>query len=146
MEREALSDMHRLALRILGDHARAEDSVQEAFLRVWIKRADWRNEGARFSTWLHRVVFNCCLDVKRRRHEEELKDDAEPADESDDAVATIHHEQIVARLRSAMSKLPEQQYLALIMYYHGFKTWGFSACRSQWCETSSVSSSVWCTS
>ena len=63
--------MHRLALRILGDHARAEDSVQEAFLRVWIKRADWRNEGARFSTWLHRVVFNCCLDVKRRRREEE---------------------------------------------------------------------------
>ena len=110
--------MHRLALRILGDHARAEDSVQEAFLRVWIKRADWRNEGARFSTWLHRVVFNCCLDVKRRRREEELKDDAEPADESDDAVATIHHEQIVARLRSAMSKLPEQQYFALIMYYH----------------------------
>ncbi len=110
--------MHRLALRILQDHARAEDAVQDAFLQVWIKRADWRRKEARFSTWLYRVVFNRCLDVKRRRREEELKDGDDPQDDSADAVTTIHEGQIADRLRSAMSELPESQYMALMMYYH----------------------------
>ena len=110
--------MHRLALRILNDHAQAEDAVQDAFLQVWIKRADWREQGARFSTWLYRVVFNRCLDVKRRRREAALKDEDERPDESADAVTTIHQGQIAARLQAAMSELPEQQYMALMMYYH----------------------------
>jgi len=67
--------MHRLAVRVLSDSAQAEDAVQDAFLQVWIKRADWRNDGARFATWLYRIVFNRCLDVKRRRREAALDED-----------------------------------------------------------------------
>jgi len=110
--------MHRLAVRILGDAAQAEDAVQDAFLQVWIKRAEWRDEGARFSTWLYRVVFNRCLDVKRRRRETALNPEDDRPDESEDAVATIHQGQIAERLREAMSELPEPQYMALMMYYH----------------------------
>mgnify|MGYP000353814932 FL=1 len=110
--------MHRLAVRILGDAAQAEDAVQDAFLQVWIKRVEWRDEGARFSTWLYRVVFNRCLDVKRRRRETALNPEDDRPDESEDAVATIHQGQIAERLREAMSELPEPQYMALMMYYH----------------------------
>jgi RNA polymerase sigma-70 factor, ECF subfamily len=110
--------MHRLAVRILSDSAQAEDAVQDAFLQVWIKRADWRNDGARFSTWLYRIVFNRCLDVKRRRREGPLNDEEDLPDESADAVETIYQGQIAERLRSAMAELPEPQYMALMMYYH----------------------------
>lgn len=110
--------MHRIALRILNNETQAEDAVQDAFLQVWVKRAKWRNEGARFSTWLYRVVFNRCLDIKRRRREVALKDDYDHPDDCADAVSVIHEGEIAARLRSAMSMLPEQQYMALMLYYH----------------------------
>ena len=110
--------MHRLALRILNDHARAEDAVQDAFLQVWIKRSDWHDRGARFTTWLYRVVFNRCLDIKRRRREAALKEEDDRPDDGPDVLANMHQNQIAARLREAMAELPEQQYMALMMYYH----------------------------
>src|SRR5690606_18087537 len=56
-----------LAWRMLGSRADAEDVAQEVFLRAWQRAASWRPEGgARFSTWLHRVAVNLCLDRLRR--------------------------------------------------------------------------------
>lgn len=44
----------------------AQDSAQEAMLQVFrnLKQFEGRS---RFSTWLHRVVVNSCLDARRRR-------------------------------------------------------------------------------
>ena len=55
----------RLARRILGNGAMAEDVVQDALLRVWINAPRWRPEAA-FRTWLYRIVVNLCLNAKRR--------------------------------------------------------------------------------
>src|SRR4051795_11564594 len=66
-----LSERHagaalRLARRILGNEAAAEDVVQDALLRVWTNAPRWRPEAA-FRTWLYRIVVNLCLNAKRRR-------------------------------------------------------------------------------
>src|ERR1044072_9407333 len=55
----------RLARRILGSVAVAEEIVQYAFLQVWINAPRWRPEAA-FRTWLYRIVINLCLNAKRR--------------------------------------------------------------------------------
>src|ERR1044072_1479862 len=55
----------RLARRILGNEAMAEDVVQDALLRVWLNAPRWRPEAA-FRTWLYRIVVNLCLNAKRR--------------------------------------------------------------------------------
>ena len=55
----------RLARRILGNGAMAEDVVQDALLRVWINAPRWRPEAA-FRTWLYRIVVNLCLNARRR--------------------------------------------------------------------------------
>lgn len=47
--------------RMVGDGAASEDLVQEAFLRVLRHRDKFRGD-ARFTTWLHRIVRNVCLD------------------------------------------------------------------------------------
>ncbi len=56
-----------LAYRILGSRTDAEDAAQEAFLRAFSALGRFR-QGAAFSTWLHRITLNICLDeLKRRR-------------------------------------------------------------------------------
>lgn len=48
------------------DRENALDMVQEVFVRILIGVRDFRL-GAKFSTWLHRVVLNCCYDFLRRK-------------------------------------------------------------------------------
>jgi RNA polymerase sigma-70 factor (ECF subfamily) len=57
--------MFRLAWRVLGNRAEAEDVVQDVCAALARKLALWRGE-ARFSTWLARVVINAARDHIRR--------------------------------------------------------------------------------
>src|SRR6188474_3130041 len=73
----------RLARRILGNEAMAEDVVQDALLRVWINAPRWRPEAA-FRTWLYRIVINLCLNTKRRPSDLPLAVAGDPADPAPD--------------------------------------------------------------
>ncbi len=56
-----------VALKMLRNSDDAEDAVQDAFVKVW--RHLGRFEGrASFTTWIHRIVTNACLDLLRRRN------------------------------------------------------------------------------
>ncbi len=59
-------DLFRLAFRITGEEASAEDVVQETFLSAYksLARFDGRS---RFGTWLHRIAVNHAVEVLRRR-------------------------------------------------------------------------------
>ncbi|TMV66653.1 sigma-70 family RNA polymerase sigma factor, partial [Thioclava sp. BHET1] len=57
----------RVAYRLLGDRAEAEDVTQEAMLRLWKIASDWRSGEAKVSTWIYRVVTNLCTDQLRKR-------------------------------------------------------------------------------
>lgn len=57
---------YRACLRLTRDHALAEDAVQEALIKAWEKREQYRGE-AELSGWIHRIAVNCALDLLRRR-------------------------------------------------------------------------------
>jgi RNA polymerase sigma-70 factor, ECF subfamily len=58
---------YQLALRILRDPEQARDAVQEGFLKAY--QSLGRFEGrSNFYTWLYRLMFNLCIDMKRRDH------------------------------------------------------------------------------
>jgi RNA polymerase sigma-70 factor (ECF subfamily) len=44
----------------------ADDMVQEAYLRALASGDDFRGESAE-TTWIHRILVNACLDVRRSR-------------------------------------------------------------------------------
>lgn len=107
----------RLAQRMLGSRADAEDMVQEVFLKIWRKAESWRSGRGAFTTWLWRVVVNQCLDFKRKPRGVPLDDVAEPMDETPDqetVLATAQQEHLVA---AAMATLPERQQAALALIY-----------------------------
>src|SRR5262245_38852148 len=58
--------IQRLCVRMTGDEAEGEDLAQEAFIRVFAKRSEYR-AGGKFSTWLWRIALNLCHDALRRR-------------------------------------------------------------------------------
>ena len=53
-------------LRSCGNRDRAEEILQEVFLRV-IKSADRYKESAKFTTWLYTIARNLCIDKARKR-------------------------------------------------------------------------------
>jgi RNA polymerase sigma-70 factor (TIGR02960 family) len=58
-------ELHVHCYRMLASFDEAEDVVQEALLRAWLKR-DTFTGGAGFRAWLYRIATNACLDALRR--------------------------------------------------------------------------------
>jgi RNA polymerase sigma-70 factor, ECF subfamily len=58
--------LYRLAVRVMGDRAEAEDALQEALLDAWRRIDRFRGDSA-FSTWMYRVVTNRCVAMLRKR-------------------------------------------------------------------------------
>ena len=62
--------LFRVAYRITGNEADAEDVVQEAFLRGYRKLEGFESR-ANFGTWIYRIAVHCALDkIKQRRGDE----------------------------------------------------------------------------
>lgn len=61
--------LYRLALRMVGRPADAEDAVQEILLRIVTRLSTWRGE-AKQLTWAYRVGVNYLLNLRRRSPQE----------------------------------------------------------------------------
>lgn len=108
---------YALALRTLRNPADAEDVAQEALVKAWTHRHSWQPGKAKFSTWLYRVVFNRCIDLKRMPSNACLDDVAEPEDDCPDSVDSIQRRQVYGRLEDALATMPDQQRAALTLAY-----------------------------
>jgi RNA polymerase sigma-70 factor (ECF subfamily) len=104
-----------ICLRTLGDREMALDAVQETFITVFRKVAQFEGKSA-FSTWIYRVAVNTCYDVARRakrRRAEPLPDHTDPADTAaGDAFAAAELRPDIAR---AVADLPEEFRAAVIL-------------------------------
>nr|WP_238941542.1 sigma-70 family RNA polymerase sigma factor [Jannaschia sp. Os4] len=99
-----------------GDRAEAEDVVQEAFLRLWRKGADWDAGGAAApGTWLHRVAANLALDRRRRAGARWDELDDAHADDAPGAEARLMAGERVEALEAALAALPERQRVAVVL-------------------------------
>ena len=52
-------------LRFLGCQSEAEEAVQEAFVRAFLRINNFNHE-SKFSTWLYRIAFNAAISEKRK--------------------------------------------------------------------------------
>jgi RNA polymerase sigma-70 factor (ECF subfamily) len=106
----------RLARRILGNEAMAEDIVQDALLRVWINAPRWRPQAA-FRTWLYRIVVNLCLNARRRAADLPLDAGEHVADPGLAADEQLGLRERDRQLAAAIMGLPERQCAAVVLTY-----------------------------
>jgi len=60
--------VYRTAYLMLGSQADAEDALQEVFVQVYRALASYDPAKAAFTTWLHRITVNHCLNRQRKRY------------------------------------------------------------------------------
>jgi RNA polymerase sigma-70 factor (ECF subfamily) len=57
---------YNACLRITRDADLAADAVQDALLKAWRRREEFRGEAA-LDSWIHRIALNSAIDLTRRR-------------------------------------------------------------------------------
>lgn len=106
-----------LANRMLADRAEAEDVAQETFLRIWKHAGTWRQGGAKFDTWAHRVALNLCYDRLRKKREvltDTLPDQVDTGPLPD--AGLIEGDGV--RVERALQRLSPRQREAIILVYY----------------------------
>ncbi len=116
------------ALKMTKHTEEASDVVSEAFIRVY--RAIGRFQlNSSFATWLYRILRNCFLDIRKRKHVDVVasldaamdSDESQvywqPVDESDSPYEVSVKRDYASRIREALSYLPELQRNMLTMYH-----------------------------
>ncbi len=105
--------------RLVGDRARAEDLLQEAWLKVVAAAPRWE-ERARFRTWLYAIARNLAVDDARRSAHRRVSTRPDPAGDPPPAVEGLaadgpgpdrEAESALLRpkLEAALASLPEEQ-------------------------------------
>ena len=98
--------VHRLALRMTGDPALAQESAQDAFVRAFRSLDRFRGE-ASFATWIHRITVSATLNqIKGRKRWRARRAEIEEADQVMQAPVDAEPD-LRTRLHAAIESLPE---------------------------------------
>lgn len=116
------SPLHGHVLRLVGDRQRAEDIVQETFLRAWLHRETLAQD--RCWPWLRVVARNLAVAAHRRaaaRPEEELPGEYEP---SGSAVGGDVFDRLLVRwqMADALGGLRPEHRAVLVEVHHFRRT------------------------
>jgi len=124
-DRAALQTVYRLtsaklfgvALRILGERSAAEDVLQEVYVTVWRKAADFDAGRASPMTWLIAIARNRAIDrlrtQRQSRRMEPIEAASELADDAPGADAALEGAQEHARLHRCLDGLAGHERAAL---------------------------------
>jgi RNA polymerase sigma-70 factor (ECF subfamily) len=117
--------VYNLAYRLLRDAQEAEDLSQEAFLRAWRGMSGFRGAdtgGAKFTTWLYRIVTNLCYNRLPGLRRQLAQADAEALERV--AASEVHTPRVrvevgerQARVQAAIDALPDKYRLVVTLYY-----------------------------
>jgi RNA polymerase sigma-70 factor, ECF subfamily len=134
-ENWALSEIHAryarlvfsIALKILIEHASAEEIVQQVFTEVWRQARHYRRERGNFSAWLGTITRHQCIDELRRRRVRPIADPGgwESLDRlagNDDPAQHAQETFEKTRIREALKQIPTQERTVIELAFWGGMT------------------------
>jgi RNA polymerase sigma-70 factor (ECF subfamily) len=111
--------VYSVAYRFTGDPSAAEDIAQETFVKLFDCIGSYRG-GAKFESWLYRLVVNTCFDRRRRSKrflpmlENFLGSVRAPGL---DALDEVMRAEMAGHLRAAVGGLPPDQRMVVVLRY-----------------------------
>ena len=119
--------LYSLALRITQDSAEAQDVVQDVFVQLWKKAADYEPSRGSYFSWAATLTRNRALDrVRMRQRRSEIVQSAAPdilpaADNHDlDSSDSLWLREKATAVRSALGSLPAEQKGAIeLAFFNG---------------------------
>lgn len=114
-----------LVNRYVKDPSEAQDVAQDSFIKAYKALGDFRGDSA-FYTWLYRIAINTAKNylLSRSRRHSDYEVDMQDAEQIENApqlkdIETPEHqlmnEQIIAVIKSAIEKLPEEMRIAITL-------------------------------
>lgn len=79
--------VYNIAYQMFGNEHDAMDVAQDVFIKVYQSLHKFNNKSA-FSTWLHRITVNTCIDAHRKRKKDKQVESIDETRENDDGVLT----------------------------------------------------------
>jgi RNA polymerase sigma-70 factor (ECF subfamily) len=107
------ADVHRFALFLTGDWARAEDLVADTFVRAWCARGPIREETIK--AYLFTIARNLHRDELRRRRDHVSLEAAWP-DHGPGVHALVEHRTTLERVRRMLRRVPRGDRRALLLF------------------------------
>jgi len=98
--------MYNTTLRIVRDPDDAEDVMQEAFLKAFMKLRTYRGEVS-FGAWLKRIVVNKSLDFLRLKKDQIPLEEIRDLEEVEDTPEFIEAAYSAEEIKKAIYDLPE---------------------------------------
>ncbi len=117
--------VYSIALHFSGNESSARDIVQQVFLKLFTRIGEFRSESI-FSTWLHRITVNACLDEHRKQRRFISIDDQGGEEEGDEnqfieSRVTIETDYSMiersALVRRAVGRLKPKLRIAILLKY-----------------------------
>ncbi len=109
-----------LLVRILNNRQEAEDVLQEVFLQVWRRAADFDENRGRPFTWLVTLARSRAIDRLRSlaaRERVALAGAKEESEAVSDAASDAYRSEQRGLVTAALAQLPEEQQQALMLAY-----------------------------
>jgi RNA polymerase sigma-70 factor (ECF subfamily) len=126
--------VYRLCLGYFGgDTSMAQEISQQAFIKVWNHRNNFKGD-SEISTWVYRIAVNCCLGELRKKKPRRLSIDhsdivptadyEQPVDSNQDLQQLYHCiDQLKPINKSVilmeLEEIPQQQIAQTLGYSHG---------------------------
>lgn len=125
--RRLTGPLQAIAYRVLGDHGRAEEVVQDSFAKLAGEGVLERPDGE-VAAWLRRVTLNAAFNrargERRAREHAERAGRLEPDDPSTELETPLHAVlagEERAAVRRALTELPQRQRAALVLRASGYR-------------------------
>lgn len=107
------ADVHRFALFLTGDWARAEDLTADTFVRAWSAPGPIRQDTIK--AYLFTIARNLHRDAQRRQRDHTGLDDALP-DGGPGVHAIVEHRTTLRRVRQLLRRVPRADRKALLLF------------------------------
>src|SRR5256886_8683035 len=118
---------YSVALRVLGDPGRAEDVVQDAFLKLWHSASRFDSHRGSLRTWVITAVRNRSIDYLRGRSAHERQEREIPVETEARGTGSDPWREVAASIerdviKEAMASLPPEQRQAVgLAYFRGHR-------------------------